>query len=266
MGRRVQLPNSQRAFFTAAPRWVCRFYEANLTLNFHLTRRERAKARKHVTNPMERFLLELRFPLYTKKVDALIKKVVKHKGCTDTSDDVIDAIWEHCSFEFSDLNINVSRDIPGQAELAANDVLTPSGREAIRAYIHEAREYAPNCSRWRVMSLRPSTPALRCQCSNNGGSKKKDEPPKSNVGNFSTNPTQRRISITGELLLYGALPKPLPSLSARNRRSSTLDSLEPLVRRVGPSPFREEFSRRLDLVERAIKAGDLQIPCSHRPS
>lgn len=210
---------------------------------------------------LERRLLALQFPKYTGEVADLIGRTQRENpGCLDTSDIVLNAIWGKFRDDFSWLNTKASKGDEAEKQSARDGVLTQSGRKALRDYIDKARDFEAEIGDMEDDAFEEFAKSTIQKEDQEKRAKREARGREDDRWAFFN-----EAAAAADLAHWRAVsawsPDEAVALSlGKNPEVVNPDTLKPYKRVIGPSLFREEFARRLDLVERALRAGELLNP------
>ena len=209
--------------------------------------------------PLELELVGLRFKHYTDEVHAAIYKIVRSEHCDDTSDVVIDGLWETCRDDL----VAVLQQKGIKAELGDQDddaLISTEAREAVRRYIDQALTYEAELADseddyfeklYRTL-MGPIVQAKRDH-------RRKSAQERDRWDFFNQLEADAVFDQWRDRLLT---PAQAVALSfGKDPDVVSPEQLKP-YRRVIRSPFRESFKDRLELIEAAAAAGVLPAPMS----
>jgi hypothetical protein len=210
---------------------------------------------------VEQQLIGIRFSKYTGEVGGLIGRVQRENaGCADTSDIVIDAIWAEFRDDFSSLNIKASNAHASDKASARHGMLTPSGREALRDYINRAREFEAELGDMEDDEFEALAQNSLREHEEQQQARRKARATDNDRWAFFNEP-RATANFAHWRTASAWTPEEAVALSlGKSPAIVNPDTLQPYNRIASASLFREEFARRLDLLERALKVGELPNP------
>lgn len=198
----------------------------------------------------------LRFKHYTSDVRTGISRIVRNERCKDTSDTVIDGLWETCRDDL--LGVLAQQGNETYSGVQGDDVkLSVQFREIIRSYIDQALDYEAELAdseddyfeKLYRTTVGPVVKANREQ---------RDQSARENDrwAFFNTLDADADFDRWRDRLL-----SPAQAVALSFGKDPDVVTPERLVpyRGVRRSPFRESFKDRLDLIEAAVAAGELPI-------
>jgi hypothetical protein len=199
-------------------------------------------------------LAKEKFSFYTEEVALFIRAYIKEHRCSDTSDELIQALWKHfaspISFSFAQL----------QQASKLSQQLSPEAVEMLRTELDRALDYEAALEDLESDKLAVQYSELRMRQHQARQQRRAAEGAEfDRFDFFSTEP-----DATADFSLWPAgrmiSPEQGVALSLGvNPDKVNLETLGPL-RRVSGSPFREEFARRLQLAESAVQLKDVPAP------
>ncbi|MDB5594197.1 MAG: hypothetical protein JWM36_1158 [Hyphomicrobiales bacterium] len=207
-------------------------------------------------NMMARYVVEHRYPNYDEDVRKLIHDTVRLKKCTDTSDTVIDAIWHAFSTQFEFLKSDASK-TPKKVDLTSDGGLTAQGREAIRSYLEAALQAEADLQDGDDDELRKIYEELTKDVDQKEQTRRMERGNERDRWAFFNEPAANAEFDDWLSRPSWTAPEAVALSLGKNPSVVKPDSLNPYNKVIG-SPFGEEFARRLDLFERAVRVGDLK--------
>lgn len=208
---------------------------------------------------LEMELLNIRHSSYTSQVRECISRAVRSERCQDTSDVVINVLCKTCPDEITTLLAKTGVR-HAQSDGLGEAALTSEAIEVIRTFIDEARSYEAelgdlNDDDFEALYRKSFDPVVKA---------KRDQRARSAQDHdrwafFNKPDADADFERWRPRFLSPAQAAAL--LLNKDPDVVTPKSLEP-YRRVSGSPFRELFKDRLDLIEKAVEAGELSVPMS----
>lgn len=206
---------------------------------------------------LELELLKLKFKNYTSDVRQCISRVVVSERCEDTSDKVIDALWGTCHDDLVSLLAESGFNDEASDE-EGHRVPSAKARDFIRTFIDQARDYEAELGDledddFDKLYRTIFEPIVRA----NRDRRAKSIRDRDRWEFFNKLESEADFAQWRDRLLSPAQAVAL--WFGKDPNIVTPERLRPF-RRVGGSPFREAFKDRLDLIEAAVRAGELSVP------